>query len=157
MNRIIFTLGGKCQHEVRVREIIAWQITDAIAAGYCFSSCFLAGPLLDITFFVVFFCLICHILVKHKQVSWFVSRPWPKNVLKNGWIPWMILELLFEKKWQRCSCSQWSWVSFQKSEAFFSLVFWRRKLIFFLTFTQKLKTCLPVANKVLYAERSEET
>ena len=55
MNRIIFTLGGKCQHEVRVRKISTWKIPDAIAAGYCFSSSFLAGPLLDITFFVVVF------------------------------------------------------------------------------------------------------
>ena len=48
------------------------------------------------------------------------------------------------------SCSPWSWVSFHKSEEFFFLVFWRGKLIFFLSFTQKLKTCLLVANKVLY-------
>ena len=31
-----------------IREISAWKVTDAIAAGYCFSACFLAGPLLNI-------------------------------------------------------------------------------------------------------------
>ena len=32
------------------REISARKITDAIAAGYCFSACFLAEPLLSFLF-----------------------------------------------------------------------------------------------------------
>ena len=35
-----------------IREISAWKITDAIAAGYCFSACFLAGPLLKKVYFI---------------------------------------------------------------------------------------------------------
>ena len=42
------------------------------------------------------------------------------------------------------SCSQWSWVSFHKSEEFFFLVFWRGKLIFFLSFTQ---CCIALGSK----------
>ena len=48
-----------------IREISAWKITDAIAAGYCFSACFLAGPLLNVVY---------EILPQHKH----------NNCLQNG-------------------------------------------------------------------------
>ena len=52
-----------------IREISTWKITDAIAAGYCFSSCFLAEPLLKelLLFWTKLLCIYPFLFKKKSQ------------------------------------------------------------------------------------------
>ena len=54
-----------------VREISAWKVTDAVAAGYCFCARFLAGPLLNITSLNCFTYIIKFLGITRKSLEFF--------------------------------------------------------------------------------------